>query len=69
MKCPFLITKTVDYQYDINYHVSKITCTTTFCECLRDDCPYYQQEDVKQYLDGHRLYVHEGCRGINNENN
>lgn len=41
MKCPFLKSVKIEYQYNLNKRLESVEKEESYGECCREECPYY----------------------------
>lgn len=45
MKCPFLKSVVIDYQYNLNKRLASVKKEESYCECRKEECPYYSKAE------------------------
>lgn len=51
MKCPFLKSVKINYQYNLNKRLASVGKEESYCECRKKECPYYSKSELsdKEY--------------------
>ncbi len=45
MKCPFLKSVEINYQYNLNKRLASVKKEESYCECHKEECPYYSKSE------------------------